>query len=175
MSASTGMEPPSRAQVRAWWQDVETGRCMRWEASDWALAHLEDGQADEELVIQGLLYLQALTLVPVPGRDQLAHSRVPGAPSFDSLAEVGVALTKWEAQLREYDADPDAWMRGYFRRMISDHAGWRGGDAARRFARKLVRAGHLTTEDVEQALGEHRHREEDEAPPPAPRSVVDLD
>ncbi len=60
---------------------------------------------------------------------------------------------RWRAQLTEFDADPDGWMREYFSIMIARHAQWRGADAARRFGTKLVRDGHLEMSDVDRAIG----------------------
>lgn len=151
MEHSRDVGPPTRAQIRAWWRDLAAGRCARWEAAAWAASQLDDGLADEELVIQGLLFLQSTDLVPGDS-DGPVHSEAPEAPFFVSPADIDAALGAWEAELRRYDEDPDAWMRGYFRRMLSDHAATHGVAAAGTFGGKLVATGHLTAEEVTAAL-----------------------
>lgn len=154
MEHSSEVGRPTRAQVRTWWRDLAAGRCARCEAAAWAERQLDDGLADEELVIQGLLFLQAIDLVP--GDDGPVHSEDPEAPFFVAAADIDSALEAWEAELRRYDEDPDSWMRGYFRRMLTDYAARHGIDAARTFGSKLVASGDLTAEDVVDALDEQR-------------------
>ncbi len=152
MDSSSAAGTPTRAQVRAWWQDLTAGHRTRRQASAWAQHHLDQCAADEELVIQGLLALQACTLVRGED-DRPVHAQDPDAPFSHSMAELAADLTAWEAQLGEYDRDPDAWMRAHFRQMVSRFATGQGVDAARQFGRQLVDDGHLTADDVEDALG----------------------
>ncbi|KQS65822.1 hypothetical protein [Modestobacter sp. Leaf380] len=151
MEQSNEVGRPTRAQVRARWRDLAAGRCARWEAATWAECQLDDGLADEELVIQGLLFLQSIDLVPGDS-DGPVHSGDPKAPFFVATADIDPALGAWETELRRYDADPDAWMRGYFRRMLSGYAATHGVEAARTFGGKLVASGDLAAEDVTAAL-----------------------
>lgn len=59
---------------------------------------------------------------------------------------------RWRRRLAEFDVDPDAWMREYFRGMLADHAAGFGERAARRFGATMVRQGLLNPDDVDRAL-----------------------
>src|SRR4051812_24564260 len=117
MERSRESGSPTRAQVRRWWRDLAAGRRTRSDASVWAQSRLELNSAEEELVIQGLLFLRSASLARGGDRDGPVHSKDPDASFFVSAADLGTALEAWEAELRRYDEDPGAWMRGYFWRM----------------------------------------------------------
>ena len=141
--------------MRGWWQDLAAGRRTRSEASVWAESQLEQNLAKEELVIQGLLFLQAADLTPGAG-DSPVHSGDPDASYLVFSADIGTALESWEAELRRYDEDPDAWTRDRLRRAVTHHATWRGVDAARKLGGKLVARDLLTAQDVVRALDEQQ-------------------
>ncbi len=75
-------------------------------------------------------------------------SRVPAAE------DVSVAHERWRRDARGYQADPDAWDRGYYRRMIIDFAKRHGTERAMAFGRKLVASGELRDADVAAALAQ---------------------
>ena len=58
----------------------------------------------------------------------------------------------WRQDMREYQADPEAWDRGYYQRMIFEFAKKHGPERARRFGARLVHAGELRSSDVDAAL-----------------------
>ncbi len=68
---------------------------------------------------------------------------------------------RWRAQLADFDADPSAWMRSYFRTMLTTFACDHGEARARTFGAKLVARGHLTDGDVDNVLLDHVHRSGD--------------
>jgi hypothetical protein len=129
-------EVVTRHDVEGWWSDFAVGRCSAFEASEWAEQWL--GGNWEELVIQGLLALQGVR-----------HSNLPENALRKRMA---AALAVWQQELRSYDADPDAWMRAYFTRMLIDFANRHGAERARAFGLKLVASGQLRDEDVGMAL-----------------------
>jgi hypothetical protein len=83
-----------RAQVQERWIDFEAGRRTRSEISRWAEERLEDGTADEELVIQGLLFLQTVDLVAAdrPGEDTPVRVDEPEARFLVTAADVSRGL-----------------------------------------------------------------------------------
>ncbi|GAA3169685.1 hypothetical protein GCM10010531_23440 [Blastococcus jejuensis] len=146
-----------RAQVQERWGDLEAGRRTRSEISRWAEERLEDSTPDEELVIQGLLFLQAVDLVTAdrrgePGADTPVHVDDPEAPFLVTAADVSRGLQSWLEELSACDADPRAWMSRYMQRLIRDFAANHGFEDARSFADKLVASGELTAQDAARAL-----------------------
>ncbi|HEY0869592.1 MAG TPA: hypothetical protein VGD55_04285 [Acidothermaceae bacterium] len=126
----------TRQEVQQWWSDLVAGRRSRIEASDWAEQWL--GGSGEELVVQGLLALQAVR-----------HSVLSDLELRPQMAD---ALARWQQELRLYDVDPDAWNRSYFKRLLLDFARRHGAEPARKFGLKLVRSGQLREPDIEDAL-----------------------
>ena len=143
-----------RAQVKERWIDLEAGRRTRSEIARWAEERLEDGTPDEELVMQGLLFLQTVDLVAAdrPGEDTPVHVDDPEAPFLVTAADVSRGLQAWLEELSTFDADPSAWMSGYMQRLIRDFAANHGIEDARSFADKLVASGELTAQDAASAL-----------------------
>lgn len=121
----------TNAAVRRRWEDVLAARATVGEASAWAEQVLDTNAWDDELTLQGLLQLQAATVVT-----ELATPH----------------LEKWLAELDKYEQDSEAWNRAYFTRTLQRFAAQHGNSAPMRFAAKLVLAGHLTTSDVDNAL-----------------------
>jgi hypothetical protein len=71
-----------------------------------------------------------------------------------AAGDVSVAHERWRRHVREYQADPDAWDRSYYQRMIIDFAKRHGTERARMFGRKLVASGELRDADVAAALAQ---------------------
>jgi hypothetical protein len=86
---------------------------------------METGNATH-LANWGLSSLYAVTFREVPAAE-----------------DVSVAHERWRRHVREYRADPDAWDRSYYRRMIIDFANRHGTERARAFGGKLVASGEL--------------------------------
>ena len=124
----------TREDVEKWWSNTLAGKCTTTEAANWAESKLDSAPDAEELVIQALLALQCLKHSPV---------------SRDERARMAQALDLWRAELRHYDADPDAWNRIYFQRMLRDFANRFDDEQARAFGDKLVAAGQLKESDVD--------------------------
>jgi hypothetical protein len=114
---------------------------------------VEDGAAEEELVLQGLLFLQTVNFVPSDGDAPVAFADRPDAPGLISAADVWTALQAWHAELNRCDADPQGWTRRHMQRVVRDFAKSHGVDRARSFAEKLVALGELARDDVAAALG----------------------
>ncbi|MFI6678171.1 hypothetical protein [Kribbella sp. NPDC050470] len=147
-----GRHEPTRAEVHAWWEDVVAGRRTRTEASELAQPWLQANFMGEELVLQGLLYLQALDLgVDAPG-DTPRHRSGSASEYLVSDADMATALSRWLQELDVVDEDPAGWTVRHFQRMVSGFATRCGADRARSFGAKLVAAGHLTSADVLDAL-----------------------
>lgn len=72
-----------------------------------------------------------------------------GACSPEDLA---AAHEQWQRHVNDYEADPEAWDRRYYQRMIIDFAERHGVDRARHLGARLVASGELTDEDVAAAL-----------------------
>jgi hypothetical protein len=67
---------------------------------------------------------------------------------------VGLAHERWRRHVRDYEADPAAWDRRYYQRMITDFANRHGTERARAFGAKLVASGELRDRDVAAAMGQ---------------------
>jgi len=74
-----------------------------------------------------------------------------GVPAAE---DVSVAHEGWRRHVREYRADPDAWDRSYYQRMIIGFAKRHGTERARAFGRKLVASCELRDADVAAALAQ---------------------
>ena len=127
----------TRTDVEKLWAGAISGRSSRLDTSSAAELLLGEANSENPIVNWGLHTLHDLR-------------RSPAEPGPAALID---SCNRWRRQLDDYDADPDGWMRGYFRTMISRHAQWRGVDAARAFGAKLVRQGHLQVSDIDRALG----------------------
>jgi hypothetical protein len=68
--------------------------------------------------------------------------------------DVLVAHERWRRHVREYQADPDAWDRNYYQRLIIGFAKRYGTERARAFGGKLVASGELRDADVAAALAQ---------------------
>ena len=126
--------PPTRVAIRGWFTDVLDGRCTPDEASDWATDHISACRWEDELILQGLLRLNALLSL--------------------SDAQAQQSLERWTADLAEYDEDPREWDRRYFLQLVRGFAERVGVEHARRFANKLVSEGMLTSLDVRDVFGD---------------------
>ena len=69
-----------------------------------------------------------------------------------SAGDIAGAHDRWQRQVRDYEADPAAWDRSYYQRMIIDFSVRHGTDRARHLGGRLVAPGELTDEDVPAAL-----------------------
>jgi hypothetical protein len=74
-----------------------------------------------------------------------------GVPKADDVAS---AFQRWQRHVRDYEADPDAWDRSCYQRMIIDFAERHGTGRARALGAKLVASGELRDADVAAALAE---------------------
>lgn len=128
----------TRVDIEGWWSGALEGRYAWAEASAWADDRLTDGSNDE-MVLEGLLYLVSAT-----------SAGVPAAGWSDRMA---TSLAAWHRLCMIYDADPAGFERAGRRRMLTKFARWQGLAAAQRFGRKLVKQGELSEADVRETLG----------------------
>lgn len=152
VTPGTGRHEPTRADVRAYWEDVVAGRRTRTEASHWAYPWVQANFTGDELVLRALLYLHAIDLGVDDAGGVPLHQEGPAVEYLASDGDVATALSRWLRELAIYDDDPDAWNRRHIQTMLRDHAARHGADRARSFGAKLVAARHLTTADVVDAL-----------------------
>jgi hypothetical protein len=124
----------TREDIETWWSNALTGKCTTTEAANWAESKLDNAPDVEELVLQALLSLQALKHSPA---------------SEDQRTRLARTLGLWRAELRRYDADPEAWNRIHLQQMLRDYANQFDDDRARTFGNKLVASGHLEKSDVD--------------------------
>lgn len=122
--------------VEALWSDLMDGRSTAQETSMRARLLMETVNVTH-MANWGLSTLYALTYEGV--RDTEA---------------VGLAHERWRRHVRDYEADPAAWDRRYYQRMIIDFANRHGTERARAFGAKLVASGELRDPDVAAALGQ---------------------
>lgn len=148
-----GFEAPTRADVHRWWAGIVVGGCTRGEASAWAGWHLEHAFSGEELILQGLVYLEAVDLGPNPDDGRPHHCGDLPGPHYLSMTQVAVSLERWLAELVVYDQDPDGWDRAWLRGVVSAFTARCGPDRGRAFATKLVKRDHLIEADIERAVG----------------------
>jgi hypothetical protein len=141
----------TRTTVRTWWEETLAGTRTRAETSRWAQQQIDAGWWDEELVLQGLLQLQALDIAGDAGA---------AADSDNALQE---SLDAWLSRLDRYDENPAAWRTDYFTTMLRSFANRHGIEAAERFSAKMVGAGLLSTSEVQGAL-DHRQATESASP-----------
>lgn len=83
------------------------------------------------------------------GLSSLHAITVRGDPATE---EVSAAHERWRHQVSEYEADPGAWDRAYYRQIIIDFARRHGPERARTLGDKLVASGELREADVAAAL-----------------------
>jgi len=116
---------------------------------------LDRGFSGEELVLQGLLFLQAVDLGSDPNGGSNPLHLPDGVGAFlESVSDVAAALQRWLAEIEIFDRDPGGWERARLRRVIARFADTHGTERARAFGDKLVRRGDLTESDVCDVLGE---------------------
>jgi hypothetical protein len=126
----------TRHDVDQLWSDVIGGRRSWQDTSARAEALVARVNSENPIVNEGLLTLYYLWQ-PGAARD---------AASLSSQRE------RWRDELAEYDADPAAWMRCYFQRMLVSYADRRRAPEAGAFGAKLVAQGLLAATDVDQVL-----------------------
>jgi hypothetical protein len=95
------------------WSDLMEGRSTARQAAMWARMLMDTANA-AHVASWGLSSLHAVTLRGVPAAE-----------------DVSVAHERWRRHVREYQADPDAWDRSYYRRMIIDFTKRHGTERAR--------------------------------------------
>jgi hypothetical protein len=135
---SMSQQPPvTRKDVEIWWSNTVAGKCSTTEAANWAESELGRAPDAGELVLQALLTLQSLKHSP---------------ESEDKRTKIAQRLALWRAELRRYDADPEAWNRTYFQHMLLDFANRFDVEKARAFGNKLIAAGQLKIGDVDDVL-----------------------
>jgi hypothetical protein len=122
--------------VEPLWSDLMEGRSTAQEAAMRARMLMDTANATH-VASWGLGSLHAVTLGGVPAAE-----------------DVLVAHERWRRHVRQYQADPDAWDRSYYLRMIIDFGKRHGTERARAFARKLVESGELRDADVAAALAQ---------------------
>jgi len=120
--------------VEPLWSDLMDRRATAEETATRARLLMETANATH-VANWGLSSLYALTF--------------RGTGSLEGLA---TAHEQWQQQVRDYEADPGAWDRAYYERMIIDFAERHGTDRASHLGGRLVASGELTDEDVAAAL-----------------------
>jgi hypothetical protein len=143
-----------RAQADPRWRELLAGSRSRAEVAGWAQVQTEDDVAEDELDIQGLLFLQTVNFVQAtrPGGGPAVSDEVPDAQFWITDSDASRALEAWRAECARFDADPEGWMRRHLQGMVREFAKRHGEGPARSFADKLVASGDLAAEDVPQAL-----------------------
>jgi hypothetical protein len=94
-------QPELRAAVIRWWEDVIAERCTRGEAAGWAYEQLDRGTHEEELVLQGILYLQTVDTAPSarPEDGGVVHAGDPDPAFYGSTTDISAALQSWQEEL----------------------------------------------------------------------------
>lgn len=90
------------------------------------------------------------------GLSSLYHLTYRGAPAPEDIL---AAHERWQQHLREYQADPEAWDRRYYQRMIVAFAKSHGIERARAFGGRLVATGMLRDADLIASLAGDPRRE----------------
>lgn len=124
--------------VEPLWSDLMDGRSTAQETAMRARMLMETANATH-VANWGLSSLYAVTFRGVPAAE-----------------DVSVAHERWRRHVREYQADPDAWDRNYYQRMITDFAKRHGTERAKAFGAKLVASGELRDADLAAALARDR-------------------
>jgi hypothetical protein len=119
------------------WSDAITGQLTRRQTTQRAETFLDQVNAANPVVNWGLTTLRAAC---------------QSGTDADSLV---AARTRWHADLSEYEADPTAWMRRYYRDLLTSYAMHTGLRQARMFGEKLVRDDVMSEADVAEALADH--------------------
>ena len=122
--------------VEPLWFDLIDGRSTAQETATRERVLMETANATH-VANWGLSSLYAITFRGLP-----------------AAVDVSVAHESWRRHVREYQADPDAWDRNYFQRMVIDFAQRHGTERARAFGGKLVALGELRDADVAAALAQ---------------------
>lgn len=124
-------ERVTRDDVHERWLLAIPGGASLRQAAAWAEERLDNNPDCEELVLRGLLHLQALVHQPL-------------APSED----VEAALRSWRGELEVYDRDPGTWTNNYFVAMLEGFAQRHGSQRAEEFAARLQANGVITDVDA---------------------------
>lgn len=124
-------ERVTRDDVDGRWSRAIAGGAARREAAAWAQEKLDNNPDCEELVLQGLLHLQALIHQPAARGE-----------------DVGAALTTWRRELHDYDRDPAAWTSNYSVTMLHSFVERHGAKPTHDFAAKLYADGLITDVDL---------------------------
>ncbi len=122
--------------VERLWSDLMDGRSTAQQTAARARLLMEAVNATD-VASWGLSSLYALTFRGVRKADDVAS-----------------AFERWRQHVRDYQADPDAWDRSYYQRMIIDFADRHGVERARALGAKLVASGQLQDADVVAVLAE---------------------
>ena len=122
--------------VESLWFDLIDGRSTAREVATRARVLMETANATH-VANWGLSSLYAITFRGLPAAE-----------------DVSVAHERWRRHVREYQADPDAWDRNYYQRMVIDFAKRYGTERAQAFGGKLVALGELRDADVAAALAQ---------------------
>lgn len=120
--------------VEPLWSDLMSGRKSPKETARRAQLLMETVNATH-VANWGLSSLYALTFRGMRGAE-----------------DVSVAHEQWRRHVTEYQADPEAWDRRYYQRMIVDFAQRHGTERAKALGDTLVASGELRAADVAAVL-----------------------
>jgi hypothetical protein len=108
-----GIEPPTWAEVEAWWRAVLSETVTREEGHDWAeplmLATYDGNTEPDVLALSGLQYLHGFDMTSEDAVQRFVAHGPPG-DHIKPMSEVGTGLDRWLSNCREYDDDPVAWL-----------------------------------------------------------------
>ena len=113
-----------------------------------------DGRATaEETATRAELLMETVNVIHVAnwGLSSLYHLTYRGEPCS---GDIEAAFESWRRQVREYRAEPEAWDRRHYQRMLRDFAERYGAERARAFGVRLVSAGEMHDADVDDVLGQ---------------------
>ncbi|MGH8962041.1 MAG: hypothetical protein ACRDWT_12775 [Jatrophihabitantaceae bacterium] len=106
-------DPPTRAEVEAWWRDVLAGTVTREAAHDWAeplmFAEYEPDAKPDVLAMSGVQYLHGFDLTSEDAEHRFLAHGLPGY-YLKTMADIEADLDRWLANCREYNADPNGWL-----------------------------------------------------------------
>ena len=102
--------PPSRQDIQAWWRGVIDGSVTREAAHEWAepLMFAHYAEQPDMMVMTALQYLHGfdMTFMP-PDRNVISHG--PPGEYLRSTADIEDELSRWLANCKEYDRDPEGY------------------------------------------------------------------
>jgi len=131
---------------------VASGREVVTEDVEPLWFHLMHGRSTaQETATRARMLMETANATPVAnwGLSSLYAITFRGVPA---AVDVSVAHELWRRHVCEYQADPAAWDRNYYQRMVIDFAKRHGTERARAFGGKLVASGELRDADVAAAL-----------------------